>query len=663
MNAGDRGKTDAMTEGTSVFVSYARADRDRAQAIVEALDARGMTVWWDGLIAGGETFSSRIEDALEAADVVVVLWSATSVQSHWVRDEAARGRDRGCIVPVSVDGTGPPLGFRQIHYLDLSGWDGSSGAPELGQLFDAVARARSGNGTDLPLMENAAMAASLPLAATARTSRRRMLLGAGAGALLIGGGGLILWQSKLAKTQAENGVAVLSFRNLTGDPGQDYLAAGLSEELRVTLSLNPSLQVAARTSSDSLRDSDTTPEKIAQQLGVAHILDGSVRRVGDRLRVAVQLIDATKGFDAWSQVFERPANDLLTVQSEIATTVADALSAAINVALTPSERPGGTKNDAAFDAYLRGTELYIASTGEETDRRALAAFEEAISHDAGYGAAHAARSRTLTVVGSSYAQGRALQTYFDSALNAARRAIELAPELAEGHAALGLAMMNGRLDLAAAREPYRRSFELGFGNAAMLTGFAEFATNDGEFEDARKAINRARVLDPLNFRVLRSQAIVAFYSRDYAGAREAALRSLALNDAATGLHRILGDMALVDGRPEEARREFQAEPSQLSALRGLAITDADLIDLPAGQRQFDALVRKYGDNSLYQQAQVLAQWGQTEQAIAALQRALSAGDPGLVLARNDPLLDPVGHDPRFKAILARLGSLTPDNEG
>jgi TolB-like protein/DNA-binding winged helix-turn-helix (wHTH) protein/tetratricopeptide (TPR) repeat protein len=487
---------------------------------------------------------------------------------------------------------------------------------------------------------------------------RRLVISAATLGLAALGAGVAAWNFEFfspapART---NSVAVMTFENLGGDANQDYFSAGLAEELRATLSLNPGLEVAARTSSDAFRDRGETVGTIARILNVAFVLEGSVRRSSGGLRVMARLIDGATGFESWSQVFERGAEDVIAVQREIAMHVADALTSTIaGDEAARAERIGGTSDSRAFDAYLQGIALYELAQSEATDRQALAAFEQAVEIDPAYAAAHAARSRALTVIGSSHGEGEGLQAYYEAAIEAARNAIDLAPGMAEGHAALGLVLTNGRLDMAAAGAPYRRSFDLGYGNANILRGFADFAAHIGLFDEAREAVSRAKRLDPLNFLVMRSQAIVEFSARNFRASASEVQAAIALNPRGSGLHRILGDIALLEGRDEEARRYFGEEPGVVSRLRGLAIADARLSGQRAGEAHFAELIHKYGRNSLYQQGQVLTQWGQREEALAALEQALDAGDPGLVLAYNDPLLDLVRQDARFRGILTRLG--------
>jgi Tfp pilus assembly protein PilF len=324
-------------------------------------------------------------------------------------------------------------------------------------------------------------------------------------------------------------------------------------------------------------------------------------------------------------------------------------------------RIGGTRNKDALDAYLKGQALYKLGRDEQSDRDALAQFDRALAADPRYASAHAARARTLTVIANNYAKGEALDALYDQAVAAAQAAISNGPELAEAHSALGFALFNGRLDAAAAKAPYDKSFELGFGNADILSAFANFAGRTGNFSDARKAIARAQRLDPLNAVVFRNAGVIEYGARDYAACQAPLRSALTINPDLSGVHLVLGDVHLIAGRAAEARAEYLQEGNALSRQRGLAIVDRKLGDSAAAEAGLARMIADFGDNSLYQQAQVQAQWGNTEAGLTAMEKALSAGDSGLVQSRNDPLLDPLRKEPRFAAILRQLGFETPGN--
>lgn len=629
----------------TVFLSYARDDQARAQQLVKVLEDRGFRVWWDGLISGGHTFADKIEKALESADAIVVLWSAHSIHSHWVRDEASFGRDHDRMVPVSLDGSEAPLGFRQLHHIDFSHWKGSSTAPE----FDALCQSiRSVAGSSPGLTDFAIGTHHFTI------SRRQAIVGGGALATLAAGGAGLYWLKGGNPAQA-NRIAVLPFRNLGGDKGQDYFSDGLAEELRATLSRSDQLSVAAQTSSDRFRDADADAQTAAKALGVSYLIEGSVRQANGTIRVATRIIDGKTGFDQWSKNFDSKATDSLAIQSDIAAFVTDAILAGIDKDTRPAERIGGTKKSDAFDAYLRGAALYRLAEGEKTDRAALGLFDRAVLLDPNYAAAHAARSRVLTFIGNNYVTGADLARTYDQAIAAARRSIEIAPDLAEGYSALGFVLFNGQLDANGAAQPYQLSYELGFGNADILSAYASYAGRTGKFDDGREAIQRAEQLDPLNASVFRNAGYLEYAARDYPAAEKQLRSALSINPKATNVRSALGDIAYMRGDPGVARTLFLEEPDENSKWRGLAIVDFKLGDQAQAQSDLVNLATSGGDTVHYQQAQVYAQWGDKAEALNHLETAYAKRDAGLVRLRNDPLLDPVRQDARFAEIERRIG--------
>jgi TolB-like protein/tetratricopeptide (TPR) repeat protein len=632
----------------SVFLSYARVDQAQAAQLVTALEQAGLAVWWDSLIEGGAAFAKSIEAALESCNAVIVLWSVTSVKSDWVLDEAAMGRDRRKLVPVTLDGTRAPLGFRQYNAIDLSRWRGEAGAAEIGAILRGVAAAAEQALRPAP----AAAAAAFPPV----MSRRGVLLAA-TGVAAAGIAGVVAWRQGLlggSSAAAGNSVAVLPFANLSGDRDQDYFSDGLSEELRATLARNLKLRVMAQASSAKFRDHKEDAVTIASALGVAFLLDGSVRRSGDIVRVTADLVDGQTGFSRWSQLFERALNDIFAVQSEIAGTVANALVAEVSSG-NAAAVSGGTTSIVAYDAYLRGRALYELSVDETSDRAALEQFDAAIAADPGYAAAHAARARTLTVIANQYGRLDELAGLYDAAVASAQRAVELAPDLADAHSTLGFTLFQGRLDARAAREPFERSRQLGAGEATVLARYAQYCARAGRRREAADAMQRALLLDKLNPLIYRAAGTIQYAAREWADSIPTVRRALAMNPRMSHAHAAIGDALLMLGRTEDARAEYLAEPAADVRLAGLAIIEHRLGHAPEAQAAMSQLVTDHGDRSLYQQAQVLAQWGQRDAAIAALQRALQVGDSGLIYSRNDPMLDPLRDDPRFAGLLQRLG--------
>lgn len=635
---------EAATQGTSVFLSYARDDRTKARAIVTALEAHGLTVWWDGLINGGHEFADKIEHALKSADVVVVLWSPTSVHSHWVRDEAATGRDRGRMVPVTIEGTEPPLGFRQIQHVDLTKWRGRRDAREILELCRAIEAVSTG----IPAEPRALASAARP-----QLSRRTLMAAGAAGVVVIGAAAGFEWLRN--GSSGPTSIGVLPFRNLGGNSAEEYFSDGVADELRATLSQNADLAVAAETSSGVAGKKSSNPRAVASALGVNFLLEGSVTRETDMVRIAVQIVDGATGFDKWSQNFDRKLDDILAVQSEIAAFVTDALLSRLSAAKAPRDRLGGTHNNSAFDAYLRGLALYNLSTGETSDFNALRLFQRAVALDPNYAVAHAALSRAYTVIANSYPLHGQTKSFYKQGENAARTAIRVAPRLADGYSALGFVLLNGELNLVAGGAAYQRSFELGYGNADILLAYANFAGRTGRFADGREAISRARRLDPLNADVFRTSGLLELDARRYDVAAGALNTALALDPGATTIHRALGDVQYMKGDLAGARQQYDQEPHPSDRLRGLAIVDMKAGRGKQAEAEFAELTGKYGDSTAYQQAQVLAQWGRIDEALTCLEKAAASNDAGVVRSKNDPLLDPIKKTVRFAKVERSLG--------
>jgi TolB-like protein/Flp pilus assembly protein TadD len=628
------------TKAVTLFLSYSRGDEVHARRLAAALEHAGYTIWWDAMIAGGEAYSKSIAEALETADVIIVLWSRQSVESDWVRDEAAQGRERHRLVPLSVDGTQPPLGFRQYQVIDISRWHGRKNAPEIA----AIARAIDS------VVGNSQLAA---LAPATSVSRRRLLIGGSAAvAVVAGGGAWLAWDRGLFGGGASAlSIAVLPFRNLSGDRSQDYFADGLTEEIRTALTRIVALRVLAGTSSESAEKNGGDVKSIAADLGVGYILSGSVQRAGDTARIATDLVDGKTGFSVWSESVDRKLNDIFAVQSDIARLVAQAMS--VEVA-TSRPAPGGTMNVQAYEHYLQGRALFNLAKDELTDRAALTNFEMAITEDPKFALAHAARSRSLSVIAGEHASADQIRPLYSEAIAAARRAIELAPDLAEGHLALAYAMFAGKLDIRGAWPSYERAYKLGYGNADVALLYALYCSRAGRPGEAKTAVERAVLLDPLNPRAFRAQGSVAYAARRYADALAPLRRALELNPKITFAHSLAGNSLLGLGRTADAIREFEAEPEAQFRLTGLAIAQRRLGDRAAAEKAFADLQAQVGDAAVYQQAEVLAQWGRGDAALQKLARAREVGDSGLTYALTDVMLDPLRQDTGFQRFLNQL---------
>ncbi|MES2857583.1 MAG: TIR domain-containing protein [Pseudomonadota bacterium] len=624
------------SRGPAIFLSYSRADQAQAWVLAQALESAGLQVWWDTLIEGGAAFAKTIDAALAASDAVIVLWSQHSVASDWVLDEAARGRDLKKLVPLSIDGTEPPLGFRQYQSIALEHAKGTIAPASLQAVLRAV---MSITGREALASPPARSVVHAPMDG----SRRALLIGGGAIAVTAAIAGAVGWRrgwfDAPRSANAPRRIAVLPFENLSGDPEQRYFSDGLTSEIRIQLSRNSLLQIAGQASSEQAGGGPQDVRAIARALGVDYLLGGNVQKAGGRVKVAAELTDGTTGLSRWAESWERPLADIFAVQSQIGSAVAGALSAAIQGPdANSAAQVGGTTNVAAFDAYLQGRALYEAGIDEDSDRRSLAYFDRAIALDARYAGAHAARARALVMIGNLYAGHEERVRAYDAAEDAARSATLLAADFAEGFSALGFALASGKLDMRGAREPFERSHALAPGSADVLARYATFRSNLRDHVRATDVILRAATLDPLNARAFRSQGDIRHNAGDHAAAIVAYRRAIELNPTLAGVHASMGFAQLMAGADDDARASFSKERSAVRRLPGLAILAHRADDRAGAEAALAELVSEYGDKSHYQYAQVHAQWGDQAKALASLQAAWDLRDGGIMLMYADPLL-------------------------
>jgi len=624
-----------------VFISYARPDRARIDRLTRALSAAGHQVWWDALIEGGEAFAKTIETALDLADAVVVAWSAHSVSSDWVRDEAAHGRDRGRLVPISLDGTAPPLGFRQYHFIDFSRWSGSAESAEVAALCSAIAAAGQGHPP----------AASAISPRQQAPSRRKVLIGAGLGAIALGGG-FAAWRTISMPRAIKDSIAVLTFANLSGDPAQAYFSDGLTEELRDKLAEVAGFKVAARTSSDHFQGKDHDVGAIGQALGVAWLLDGSVRRAGDALRVSVELIEIATGLSKWAQSYDRKFSDVFAVQSDIAITVIQAITGTIPEA-ADALRTSGTTVVAAYDACLKGIDQYNSASGAEGDRAALASFDAAIAADPNYALAYAMRAATLFDLAGDDATplAEAPKIYADGRTSV-QRAIDLAPNTPLPWLVRGDGALFETHNFRDASVFYDKAYAIGPNNKGVLGDYAMFDARRGHVDRALTIFDRLIDDDRLNAQLYAAKGRLLYFAHNYADAARLFGQALAMTPGINEAQFYIGLSLYARGQFDAARQAFAADSSERARLGGLALLEARS-GKPDGS--LAALKGKFGDNALWFQALAVAQTADRDRALGLLEQARAKNASGISWIGIEPLLDHLRGEPRFKRLLASLG--------
>ncbi|HXW84996.1 MAG TPA: tetratricopeptide repeat protein, partial [Candidatus Binataceae bacterium] len=449
-------------------------------------------------------------------------------------------------------------------------------------------------------------------------------------------------------------IAVLPFVNLSGDKEQEYFSDGLTEELLNSLAEIDGLQVAARTSSFSFREHPDVAT-VDHKLNVAAVLEGSVRRSANTVRVTAQLINAVTGFHQWSKTYDRDLGDVLMLQTEIATAVATALKVTLLGDISAKIELGGTHNPAAFDAYLRGSKILDRSVGDaESLQSAIGAFTEALHLDPNYALAFAGRSLARTRSAGEYGTDpAAVREGLDKALSDAHQAIALTPELAESYRAL-VGVEFASQQYRQASEAYERVIALARGSARFLPEYGRFTVLMGRTDAGIAAGRRGVALDPLNPRCHYRLGEGLFYARHYEESIAAYDAALALepNNARTHGFRGLAYYAL--GDLQNARASCEFKPGNWVTQWCLAVTYDKLGRHADAESELATIKATSGDTSAYQYAAIYAQWGNRLKSLEWLETALRVGDVGLVFVKTDPLLDPLRKEPRFQAVMGKL---------
>jgi tetratricopeptide (TPR) repeat protein len=415
------------------------------------------------------------------------------------------------------------------------------------------------------------------------------------------------------------------------------------------------LQVAARTSSFSFEGEHPDLTTVARKLNVASVLEGSVRRSGHTVRVTAQLNNAVTGFHMWSQTYDRDLGDVLQLQTEIATAVAEALKVKLLGDTAERIELGGTRNPAAYDAYLRAASAYWQVISASDNESVRAGYQEAVRLDPNFALAYAGWSLALGAYSKLFAHGPAKGNFDRQARTQALKAVALAPELGEGHLALAVVYARS-LDFADASDEFQRAMTLSPSNARVLRDYGDFAAAMGRTDAGIAAARRAVALDPLNPMSHGFLGDTLFFARRYDEALAAYQDILALGPkdpkwAAVGpsaVYYALGDFEKVRAVCEgigEAVKDVQD---------CLALAYHKLgrqADAETALARFKAL---NGSAGAFDYATIYAQWGNKPKALEWLETALQLRDPELINLKTEPLLDPLREEPRFQAIEREL---------
>jgi adenylate cyclase len=459
---------------SDIFVSYKRENLAAVGRLVEALRAEGVGVWWDQDIPPNAPWEATIETALAAAKLVIVAWSPASVASENVKAEARWARTQGRLVQVFVEACEPPLFFGERQGVDLKGWSGAATDPAFRTLVKAV---RAGPASPAAEMSTTS---DTPLALPGKPS-----------------------------------IAILPFANLSGDPEQDYFADGMVEEIARALSRFKTMFVIGGASSLALKDKDATPQEAAKILGVRYVLEGSVRKAANRVRIAVKLIDGADGAQIWTERFEDTLEDVFALQDKVALGVAGVVGSAVTEAEVRRAAARPTQNVTSYDLFLRG--LVRARSASKANVLAMLEIANralALDPDFGWALVLALNAHLLIVVygwsediASHAAQGAAL----------AQRALQVAGDDAEilANVSTSFSVFGG--DREAMSVLADRALVLNPGSAIVwyAVGFARLVP--GQSRPAVEALETALRLDP--FSPYRSSFLAFLGAAHFVGGR------------------------------------------------------------------------------------------------------------------------------------------------
>ena len=567
---------------SEVFVSYARPDEPQAKRVAEALRRLGYDAWRDDELPAHRAYAEVIEERLKSAKAVVVLWSANAAKSQWVRAEADAARSAKTLVQAVLDGDIPPLPFNQIQCADLREWEGDPNASGWKKLVASVAALA---GTRVPEEKHA---------------RRRQI-----------------------------SICVLPFQNMSGDPEQEYFSDGISEDITTDLSKISSLEVIARNTAFTFKGRAVNVCDVARDLSVSHVLEGSVRKAGDRVRVTAQLIDGTSGGHVWADRYDRDLTDIFAIQDDISKAIVDALK----VKLQPEEKKAiekrGTNNVEAYNLYLLARQYWI--TGDFGDRRredrVIRVCKRAVEIDPDYPQAWALMGLAQANLFYAYSGNEVL----DDGLAAAEKALALDPGIAEAH--------------------LPKAWHLAL---------------DGREREAEAEIEAALELDPHCWEANKEAARI-FYRRGRiddsiklleksVGLADSDFHSLGMLTAA---YLAKGELGAVRKCAEKMIPLVQPvlthDPDNGAALAFVALAFAALGQLDRAREYIDRALLLDPDN-LYMRYNIawplIAFFKDREAALSLLEPALARAGRNLVsLAAADRNMDPLRDDPRFQKMI------------
>jgi TolB-like protein/tetratricopeptide (TPR) repeat protein len=651
-----------------VFISYASQDAAVAYSVVEALERQGIRCWIAPRdVVPGEFYADAIVHAIDAAKALVLVLSEHAAISHHILREVERASSkRHPVISLRIDRAVLPAGLE--YFLNTSQWlDASEGelSHALPKLGEAVRKVLAGAQTTSGGNASASMPPLESMRGPKRRSRGPIAVVLGFIVVAILGFAIDKWwfsrhmaEKKPVAAAApaapvsapipEKSVAVLPFVDMSEKKDQEYFSDGLSEELIDMLTKVSDLRVPARTSSFYFKGKQTKISDLAKELGVANLLEGSVRKSGKTLRVTAQLIRADNGYHLWSETYDRQLDDIFKVQDEIAGAVVKALKVSLlGVAVT---RTAPTTSAASYSLLLQAR-LFLLRTPEEDQRKALDYYEQVVRLDPTSASAWAGVSRATVNLCSfgviGWQEGR------ERALQAAERAVELNPALSDAHIALGKVYMNLDQNFAAAKQEFTRALVQEPHSSINLYWMAAVSTSANDLPQALSLYEQSIAEDPLDSEAYFAMGEAQGFAGHYEEAEASFRRAIDLYPANPWVHGALGIALLNQHKTEAALEAIARESDEGNREVTLAWTYQTLGKTEEAHSALAKLETTRADTDAYAIATVYALRSDVDHVFAWLDRAYRQHEYIMYL-KVEPSFKAIRGDPRYRALLRKL---------
>jgi len=637
----------------TVFISYASQDAAVAKSIVENLEHHGLRCWLAPRdVKPGTLYADAIVGAINEARALVLVLSANAVTSSHVSREVERAASkRRPMIAFRIDAA--PLSRALEYFLGESQWIDvrALGMPAaLAKLAETLGQVLGQTVAADPV------ATAKPLKRTGE--RAKLFVGA---SVVISVGvavalGVHFWsqshnaaQSAAAVAITEKSVAVLPFVDMSEKKDQEYFSDGLSEELIDMLTKVPELRVPARTSSFYFKGKQATIADIAKALAVAHVLEGSVRKSGNTLRITAQLIRVDNGYHVWSETYDRKFDDIFKIQDDIARSVVAALRVSLLEAHLSRTTPSA--NSEAYTLYLQAQSIMSRGTHADS-QKAIEYLHQSLEFDPSFAPAWAVLAAVLA---SDFGWGISpIDEVSAKAHAAASRAIKLDPTLPLGHVAMGRTLYLVDWNWDAAEPELKQALALEPRSADAYRFLAYIAITRARFDEAIGLLKRAIALDPLHPWNYVVTGFATYRLGRLADAEAAYQKALDLAPTGGKIHCLLGSVLLVRGHPSEALDEMKRETDEGYRRVGLALALDALGQTNKANAELEIAEQQFGRQKGYWIALVYASRRDAEQAFRWLDSALHEHDSDLLWMRGDPLLGALATDPRYKALLRKM---------